>query len=225
MLKLGVLALVLAMSSAASAVVVDDFTDGGISLTAIDLIGQTESQVGLDPNTVLGGGRDIYVGATAGATVGTQLVIDDVAGELSLTSDPVQRGYMTLEYIVADAQGLDLTAEAGNDRISLDVVNVTQGISSGVFDLKIESGPLGNTVSESTSFGPGRLWDLPGSGVVDVPYADFTSTDFTQVRAISIDIARFPADANLTLGGIATTPEPASIMALLVLTALARRRR
>lgn len=217
-----VLLISAALAVPAGAVVIDDYSVGALTLQASDPVtGAEQVQAGLNPDAVLGGTRRVWVGSTKPAT---HVTIDTNLAQLTFATDANVLGYLKVGYGSETALGIDLTAD-GADRFVLDVVDVTPELDSGVFNIVVVSGPEASPTTVREPFGAGRLWDLPGSGVVEVPFADFAGADFRQVQSIMIEIARAPEGYSLTLGRFVTTPEPASVFAMLLLGGVLRRSR
>jgi hypothetical protein len=224
MRNLSLLLALTLLAMPAAAIVIDDFTEGPLELEAFDNFpGVEEIQTPLAPASVLGGTRRVWLGGSSSGPESTRLLIDTTAGQLTLTSDVGSFGYLDLGYGSETPLGVDLTAD-GADRFALIVNNVTPGLDRGFFRLAVTSGPEASPTTEFTSWGAGGLWDLPGSGTIELPFGDFPTTDFTQVQAIQIDIGRFEPGHSLTLGGIMTTPEPTACILLALGAALLRRR-
>ena len=190
--------------------VIDDFSVGGTTVVGSGAAATLQPQVGLDPNHVAGGGRNISVGGS-GASVQT-LNIDTGAGELRfLTGAGPGLGYFDITYGTA-GNPLNLDLAAG-------------GANAFYFVTKWEFGGLlydqppnffsvftaaGESVSSVSSVRGGIVTVLPdGRRQVVVPFSAFTPQfDPTNVLQIQLDFVRVANDSLFMLGEFRTIPEP-----------------
>jgi hypothetical protein len=102
----------LAAADQATAVIIDDFSVGPVTVTRDGATAATSTQTGLDPGHVLGGNRNIVVGEFGASS--QSLTIDSALRELRFTA-PTGGGYFDLEYgSEAQPLNIDLTAD-GSD--------------------------------------------------------------------------------------------------------------
>src|SRR5262245_54244715 len=83
-----------ALGSVAPAVTIDDFSVGQIEVSRTGTMAATALQVGLDPDHVQGGSRDISVGEFGGVV--QTLVVDTAASELRFSTSST--GYFQITY-------------------------------------------------------------------------------------------------------------------------------
>lgn len=179
----------------ANAIVIDDFTVGPVHLERNAGVGVPLLQTGLDPAHVLGGQRDIVLGANYNN--GQVLEIDTIESQLTLTSapSPALAGLDLTYGSRTSPLGVNLTAE-GHDRFVLDF----DVIGTCCNDLRVSS-VLGSVVSVDgvslTGYYNGR--------VAIVPFSEFSGVDFTNVASIELDFGR---NRGMVLQSIYTIPEP-----------------
>jgi hypothetical protein len=206
--------------SSLSARVIDDFSVGGTTVTGSGAPATLQTQAGLDPNHVVGGGRNISVGG-AGANVQT-LTIDTGAGELKFltVADATSgRGYFDVTYgTAANPLNLDLTSGGANA-----FYFVTKWILGGVlFDQPPNFFNVITAAGESTSSVDnirGGIVTVLGDGrrQVVVPFSAFTPKfDATKVLRIELDFLRIQQGSEFTLSAFRTVPEPGTVMLLAV---------
>ncbi len=213
---------VLFLASPAFATVIDDFSVGPLALTAFDIVGEEQTQTGLDPAAVLGGTRRSYVGSTSGAQLGANLTIDTTQRRMLFESDPKHGGYFQLEYGSVAPLNVDLTADGG-DRFVIEFSDLIIGPGPYLFNLRVISKSQGAIIVEGFDLMT-AVDALSGSGTVEVPFSAFTNSDLTQVHSIRIAAARFPVNSQLAIRGFSTIPEPGSLSLLVGLSLLAFRR-
>ena len=196
----------LVLSNVTKAVVIDDFSVGSIALSPTSVTGETQIQTPLPEANVLGGTRRVYAGTLASAT----LEIDANAGRFDFSADS-SYGYFELEYGNPTPLNVDLLAD-GADRFRLSVLDVAIGGAPSVpvfLDIETASGfsslPLG-----------ADLVALNGPGLLDIPFADFFSADFTDVRSVKLRGLRIQQGIELSLGSLTTVPEPGTLGLLML---------
>ena len=185
----------------ASATVIDDFSQGSLSVQVTNYAGQTLYQNGLSASGVIGGSRSIYAGSLGLATA----EINTSAGQFRFISD-ASFGYFTLTYGATTPLGANLLAE-GSDRFLVSIAQVTTGFWRSGFFFGVETGGTWR----SYSFG-GDLAALNGSGVLTIPFSRFPGADMTDVQAIGISASRFEPNRQIIIDSVITTvPEPSSL--------------
>lgn len=204
--------------SASSAIVIDDFSQGPMQLTAFG--GQSQmslTQPNLNPDFVLGGQRNwsrFYHNAPpAPADSFTSITIDPTDGTFEFRSESDlcrSCGYFNLTYgRVEEPLNLDLLAE-GADRFRFRFV----GEGSPTMTLKVWAPATngGAVIDVQTDVGV-RNVIAPSDAIVEVPFDRFDFegeplVDLSQVERVSIDVFRFPAGQRFELDSIETAPAP-----------------
>lgn len=194
----------IATAHIASAVIIDDFSQGALFIETTNYPGQTIYQSGLNASDVIGGARSVYV---AGATA----EIDTSAGQFLLTTDPSANGYFSLGYGTTTPLGVDLTTD-GSDRFLINISALTPGRSRG---------PIAFEVETSGSWFIYRLDNdllaLNGPGTLVIPFSNFTGANMADVQAIEIGAVRFESDSQIGIAAITTAPEPQPFVLLTAL--------
>jgi hypothetical protein len=216
-------ALLLALAAArpATAVTIDDFSVGPITLTRTGATAAAAQQTGLDPNHVLGGARDITVGASGG-DAGQSVTIDTAARQLQFTID-TSLGYFDLVYgSMAQPLNVDLTAD-GSDAFRIDFSKTGSHIS--LQRLSVFTAGADGTLSGSNS--NVLKATLPDGRVrVEYPFSAFPGVNFSAVERIGLGFVRVSNADDPVILGIVTVPEPAASTLLAVgAVALCRCRR
>jgi hypothetical protein len=200
-------ALAVLLSQPSSAIVIDDFSVGPITVTRTGAMAATAQQAGLDPNHVLGGGRDIVVGQFGLA--GQSLTVDTALQELQLTVPAVNdRGYFDLMYgTTAQPLNIDLTAD-GSDAFLVEFAGPGGHVSLNWLRVSTSSGEGvlggGNMGTTTTALSDGRI-------LVEYPFSAFSGApDFTSVDGIRLEFFRLSAFSGPVLRSITTIPEPAT---------------
>jgi hypothetical protein len=191
------------MTCGASARVIDDFSQGPLSLHATNFTGVTVTQSGLDPASVLGGSRVVYAGSLSNGN----LTIDPIKTRFRFTSD-ASFGYFRVGWGETSVLDVNLRSD-GSDRFVLDVLDLTPGVTSGLYDFKVRSGGVWFTYD----FLP-DLQAISVTGPLVIPFARFGGADFTHVQGVEISVGRFPSQSGISIDGIRTVPEPSSIALL-----------
>ncbi len=186
------LCLALIASSYARAVVIDDFSVGGLTLSGPgDLVAQT----GLDPQHVIGGSRHIRI--TSGPT---ELSIDPTT-QLTVTQGNSEWGYFYLLYGYDAPLNSDFTA-GGHDRMRFRFNDVGTNWTRGAF-----------WVSVNTSLPPGGsapgvdLEALYGGGIFEIPFSSYNK-NFSDVDTVAIQVARMENDRSFSIAEVITAGPP-----------------
>lgn len=194
--------------TAARALVIDDFTQGPIpSLQGTNTAqaGTTLVQPGLNPASVLGGTRSVYVGSLSLATVST----DPIKGRFRFTANQ-NFGYFTLGWGSVSPLNVNLSAD-GNNRFRFELTDSSPLFTAGIFQLRVKSG--NNWFNTDIKTDLASALNGQTFGVMNIPFARFSGADFTAVQAIELYAARVPAEQSLQFDFISTVPEP-SVLAL-----------
>ncbi len=213
-------ALLLRVTGAASAAVIDDFTQGPVFLQATNYAGTTIMQYGLNPSAIIGGSRSVYIGSLGQAT----LQIGTPGAEGLFRFNAVSNfGYFTIGYGTTTPLNANLAA-GGNDRFVLSVSSLTPGLSRGSFDLSVRSARGSYTYDFVLD-----MIALNAPGQISIPYSRFPGVDFTFVQSIELDVTRFEPTFQIALGSISTVPEPSALglfaLVLILLGVQGRRSR
>jgi hypothetical protein len=183
------------------AAVIDDLSQGALSIHVTNLTGQTVSQTGLNPADVLGGARSVYAGSLTQATA----VVDTSAAQFRFSSDS-SFGYFTLtEGETSSPFGTDLTAD-GSDAFAIHVAQLTFKPSAGIYDFEVETSGSWHTYDFLSN-----IAGINGSGTLTIPFSSFAGVDMRNVQAVRIDVARFQPSSQIVIGSITTVPEPSSL--------------
>jgi len=185
----------------AQAQMIDNFSDGELSLSVTNLEGETVTQDGLTASSVVEGTREIYAGTLERGS----LSID--TDEQSLTFDAVESfGYFELRYGNSTALEIDLI-QSGASAIQLDFASVTPGLRRGLYDVILESPNARATQSFSQ-----ELFALPGSGQIVLPLSDFRvnfgDINFSNISTITVSVGRVEPGFQLSLNSIESIPIP-----------------
>jgi hypothetical protein len=207
-------------ASSATAVTIDDFSVGPITVTRDGAAAASASQTGLDNAHVIGGARDIIVGENGNP--GQSLTIDTSQRELQFdTPTGSGLGYFEVTYgSAASPLNADLT-EDGSSFFRLDFA--TDGLHTGRYRLLVDSNGSFQQASQATI----TKTVLPsGRVIMRHAFSGFpSSVDFTDIDRIQLDFFRIPV-GEIDLLTFATAPEPNSIALIAVGTsALLRRSR
>ncbi|MCA9231169.1 MAG: hypothetical protein KDA57_10980 [Planctomycetales bacterium] len=204
------------LSDIASALVIDNFGDGDLSLTAFSLSGETAIQGGLDTSSVVGGVRRAHAGTLSGGNATLDI---DSTGELFEFHAVSSFGYFNLAYGTEAPLHVDLSAD-GADAFELDFTHVTPGLFRGTYSMN-----LGSSSGSAVRYFAQELFALNGPGIVRIPFSDFPNVDFTEVLEISVNAVRVEPGYEISLGSIRTVPEPASacIVALAIVGVCLKR--
>ncbi len=190
----------LVSSLVSSAAVIDDFSQGALSIQVTNVSGQTVYQTGLSTADVLGGARSVYAGSLTNATA----VIDTSAREFRFSSDS-SFGYFTLtEGGTFSPSGTDLTAD-GSDAFAINITQLTFKPFRGVYAFEVET--YGSWYAYNLL---GDLAGLNGSGIVTIPFSSFAGVDMRHIQAVGIEVTRFEPSSQIVIGSITTVPEPSA---------------
>ncbi len=192
-----------------AAVTIDNFNVGDLEFSASDSI----SQVGLDPNAVLGGNRTVTANALRSSQMNVR--IDSMAGKFSFTSEDF--GYFSITYRLDSIPQMDFMAD-GSSAFLLDFSFVDPGFWRGSYGLQVD----GKSYSFSRS-----LFDIAGPGTIKIPFSAFTAENSFRPSEIVISGSRVEAGLRLELSSITTIPEPGPgfvLMSGAILGAMRRRR-
>lgn len=181
---LGSLAFVAVMPPAA-AIVIDDFSAGGITISGPAM----QDQADLDPAHVIGGARRIQLGQYGH---GSHLeVVDD-----RFKFNSAGWGYVTLTYGATESLGsIDLT-QNGHDRFRIKFGKVTTNYTPMGLYVNLDPGSSSNGVGWAAT----KEWD---GGVIEVPFANFR-TSLTSVQKIVFDAFRNQAGTEFEVESIST---------------------
>ena len=179
----------------ASAVVIDDFSQGALFIQATNNSGQTVYQNGLDTSDVIGGSRSVYAGSVGGSTTAE---IDTSAGQFLLTTDSSAFGYFSLEYGATTPLGANLTAD-GSDRFLINISESTLRFSRAAVSFGVETGGTWYYYNFAND-----LIALNGPGILTIPFSDFTGANMTNIRAINIESSRFEPGNQIEIASIMT---------------------
>lgn len=206
-------------SPGAFAVVIDDFTQGGLSqLQATNYSGVTVLQTGLDPLHAVGGTRSVHVRSASGVgSLGlASASVDPVNGRFHFTANS-GLGYFKLGWGTVSPMNLNLS---GQNAFQLDFVDVTPALTSGILDLRVRSA---NTWFRYS------IWNdlaqaLGGNshGTLTVPFTRFAGADFSRLQTIELDAARVSAGIHLSIDSFTAVPEPSVAFLLLLAPGLMR---
>jgi len=212
---LGILAATCGPLTAAAGLVVDDFTQGQLSLQVSNLTGQTVLLSGLDPGHVLGGSRSVYAGTLGVASLD---IVTPSASDFLFTAVS-SFGYFTLSYGSSAPLNVNLLAD-GSDQFVLNVASLTPGLYRGIFDFNLESGNRWYSYDFSQS-----LFQLNAPGQIAIPFSGFAGADLAHVQGLEVDVARFEPTFHIGLNSITTVPElsPAALVGLGLLSLALRR--
>lgn len=222
------LALGLVTPSISSAIVIDDFDNGAVSMTRSAVGTSTSHQTG-SLSHMLGGHRDIKLSVTSVLIPLTSSDIEVATsfGLLSFSNDAKVKGKME---VLWDANGsglggLDLTDGGLDDKLKVEYLFSDLGSS-----LTFVVTDMLNNSSKMT------LATLSGASVQQFPFIDFTpvaatSADFTNVKAVKLTLDA-PTSGDYIIDLIATAspnPEPTTatlgLMGLLATALVGHRRR
>lgn len=195
-------------SPRAFALVIDDFTQGGLSsLQATNYNGVPVLQTGLDPLRTLGGTRSVQVGSLGLATAS----VDPTNGRFHFTANS-GLGYFALGW--GTVVPLNVNLLNGNNQFRIEFVDTTPNTSLGGFDLRIKSGGSWSRYG----IGSDLAQALQGNtfGTLSVPFARFVGVDFAHVQAIELNAIRVPAGFHLSIDSFTAVPEPSVAMLLLL---------
>ncbi|MGC3960597.1 MAG: hypothetical protein QM813_22495 [Verrucomicrobiota bacterium] len=187
--------------TAARALVIDDFTQGALSLSATNVTGITVTQTGLNPASVLGGTRSTYVGSLSLATVSTE----SIKGRFRFTANQ-NNGYFTLGWGSVSPLNVNLSAD-GSDRFRFELTDSSPLFTAAIFQLRVKSG--NNWFSTDIQTDVTSALNGQSFGVMTIPFARFSGANFTTVQAIELYAARAAAVGSLQFDFISTVPEPA----------------
>lgn len=204
----------------ASALVIDDFSQGAISITATNVTGQTVVENGLDPSSALGGSRSIYVGSLSQAAAN----VDTAKGRFNFRAD-ASFGYFTLDWGSVTPLNLNLTT-GGNNEFVLNFVDVTPVTYPGLFYFRVKSGNIWAAYDFSGDFH--NAFNTQTFGTLTIPFSQFVRADLTQVSAIELVVDRFQPVSALSIDSIITAvPEPTAptLLGLASLLSLSFRRK
>ena len=202
-------------AQASAVVVIDDFSIGPITVARTGATVATATQTGLDPAHVLGGRREITVGAFGAAT--QTLIIDVVTGEFqaSVVGTP---GYFTIKY-GSDAQPLNLNLLALGNGFLFETLAPPSAVGR-LPDLRLYSSSGSGHVDATD----GVATATPSGGTaIFVPFSEispssFGTLDLTAITSIQIDDGR--VSTPIRLSSVSIVPEP-STLALLAAATLA----
>jgi hypothetical protein len=200
-------------SQRASALVIDDFTQGGFAmLQGTNFAGSTLLQTGLNPAATLGGTRSVYVGPL-GALPLASASIDPVKGRFHFTAN-TGLGYFKLDWGGVTPLNVNLT---GNNRFQIEFVDTTPNVAFDLFNLRVKSA----NSWFSYEIGSDLASALNGNsfGTLSIPFSKFAGANFAEVQAIELDAARVPQNFHLVIDSFTAVPEPA-VAALLVIASV-----
>lgn len=202
-------------SSVATARIIDSFSVGPQSFSPSDNAPLTNTRTGLDPSVVIGGERETMFRSVSDNS-GSTAIVDTNNEELRLTAN--QFAYLQLKYGASAPLNADLTAD-GADRFEIVFSSFSLQLFRGTYDLILVS----NGAINRQSF-VDELFALNGGGTVEIPFSAFSNIDFTDVDEIQIDMSRIEIGLTMTIDIIHTTPEPNSLLAMLLAIGPLRRR-
>ncbi len=220
---IGCVAFGLAMLSLphrAAALVIDDFTQGGLTLLhATNYPGTTQLQMGLDSSVTIGGTRLVSVGAVGyiGSSGLATASIDPIKGRFHFNAN-AGLGYFKLDYGSVTPLNLDLTG--GNNRFELEFVDTTPNANFSLFYVRVKSGgawfnyQIQNDLAQALG---GNTF-----GTLSVPFSKFLGVNFAAVQAIELDASRVPQGVHLAIESFTVVPEPSAAMLLLLAPVLMR---
>ena len=193
---------------AARAVVIDDFTQGPIQLTAYDFsIDAVTQQLSPFLDVPLGGARQWELGSTVvnePGVFGSRITVEPFDDVFRFEAGPSNFGYLDLRYESGEEETFDLVGD-GNDRFRFRFVgeqNVPQ------LSVQIESLVGGEVVSAWATLGPNRVI-VPPDAILEVPFeAFFGEVDFGHVLSITFSNVRYAPGNQFTLDLIETAPAP-----------------
>jgi hypothetical protein len=189
-------------TTTARALVIDDFTQGALSLSATNLGGPTLVQTGLNPASVLGGTRSVHLSSLGLATVST----DPIKGRFRFTAHQ-SFSYLRLGWGTVTPLNVNLRAD-GSHQFRFELTDSSPTFT-GFFFLQVKSGNnwfYTDIKPDITSALNGQSY-----GVMNIPYTRFAGVDFTAVQAIELSAARATAGQHLQFDFISTVPEPSAL--------------
>ena len=198
------------------ALVIDDFTQGGlVSLLGTNTaqFGTTVVQTGLDPLHTLGGTRSVFVGSLNVASVS----INTNLGRFQFVAN-TNYGYFKLDWGSVTPLNVNLTS--GNDRFQLELVDTTPNVALNLFDLRVKSGGTWFSYGIGNDFANA----LHGNsfGTLSIPFSKFPGVNFSEVQAIELDAGRVPQGFHLAIDSFTVVPEPSVAMLLVLAPVLIR---
>ena len=175
---------------------IDNFSDGELSLLVTDLQGETVVQNGL---SVVGGSREVYAGTLELGSLNIN------ATEQSFIFEAGESfGYFALRYGGTTPLEMDLV-ESGATAIQLDFASVTPGLRRGLYEVALESPNARVTQSYSR-----QLFALSGSGQIVLPLSEFRSDfgviDFSNISKIQVSASRVEPTYQLVLNSVTAVP-------------------
>jgi len=192
LLPLGLCFAFCAATVSGSAAVIDDFTDGSLS---IHPSGQTLYQ---SPLSVLGGVRKVYGSGVPTAT----LKIDPTAGHFAFDASS-GFGYFSLGYGTTTPLGVNLRAD-GSDAFLLTFSDLDMpGLYRGRYYLHVNG--IGYDLLP-------KLAALSGAGTVQIPFSAFSAGPTFIASSIELEASRVESGYRLVLDSITTIPEPSTSM-------------
>ena len=197
----------------ASALLIDDFENGGFSVTDTTPGGgpfQSDSQASLPTISVFGGARDESTGLVSGSQSSFSLTITGGADAATATVAPGSEGRADLFYDgVANgffsASGpldTDLTAAGSLNRIAIEVVAV-----SGSAFLS-----LGLSDTSSIAFASFPK-EVNSAGITEFLLSDW-NLDVTSIDAVGLAMVGLTNGESISIGSIRVVPEPSIALLL-----------
>jgi len=180
------------ISSTANALIIDDFTDGSMSVTA------NNSGLFINSNSSFGGGRNVSI-----SKMGLGNARADVITTLGLyahSADASTSATSTISW--SDTSGIDLVENLENNIFAFDIHTIDQGEIT--FNLSVTD-LFNNTKSVSLSG--------IGAGIHNISFTSFAGLNFHQVTEISLQAiggtaSDFIINSLSTTGQVSAVPVP-----------------
>lgn len=202
------------------AVVVDDFSDGPIVITASNAAATMQMQSGLDAAAVVGGKRrwTVQSYSIVGPSPLATATVDTLLGELRLQAAASNNGSLRLRYGTNDDQlAVDLTA-GGHDRLRIDFSELPSDPAK-ILGFLVSADTVGPGISGSSRSFLDEVRGLGTSGTLDVPYSLLPFPTFSDIDILELTIS-VAANTTVAIADIRSVPEPASAILVLVIVAI-----
>jgi hypothetical protein len=189
LLAAGTLLATISEPSPVTAITIDDFSIGAIT---VDGPTGTVTQNGLEGSHVVGGSREISV-----ERVGNRAQVDAQAGQFQFSATSNDYGYFLLRYGVGEPLGRDITV-GGHDRLRFRFGGGAPVIIWTYVNLPVKPSGNGLDIGSAASA-------LGGSGVVEVPYTKYSANlayldSFTMYGIRQTPTTGFQLDEIVTAG-------------------------
>ncbi len=173
-----------------AAIIIDNFNTGSLDFSSSDVI----SQQGLDANSVLSANRTVSGRALGSASMDVR--VNTTESTFSFSSSNF--GYFAITYSFNLENQVDLLAN-GDTSFLLNFAYVDPGFWRGRYGFTVDG------VRYSLAR---ELFELNGSGTIEVPFSAFTSAASFTPTEIIFSADRVEPNLRLELSSITTIPEP-----------------